>query len=107
VVVDSGIPFNPNSTADVAHVKECSDTASGIQCMEVGTLLPDNPETMNRGEYVWGGVVRLTQLLLLPSGDAVVCHGTNCFVRVFGSFDNGTDQRQIGTDVPVAFIGPK
>ena len=103
---DSGIPFNPSSVADLAHVDECMDTASGLQCAEIGTLLPSSQETMNRGEYVWDGLVRAPQLLLLPSGDAVICHST-CFIRVFGSFDNGTNRQQIGTDVPLVFVGPK
>jgi hypothetical protein len=102
---DSGIAVAPDTTADLAHVDECTNTFSGVQCMEIGTLQPNNQETANRGEYVWQGIVRVPQLLLFPSGDAVICRG-DCFVRVFGSF-NGGNAMQVGTDVQLSFVSPK
>src|SRR5215470_12134440 len=72
---DSGIAVAANQVADLAHVDQCTNTFSGIQCMEIGTLQPNNQETTNRGEYVWQGIVRAPQLLIFPSGDAVICRG--------------------------------
>jgi hypothetical protein len=106
VFVDSGIAVGA-ATADNARVEECAPVASGIQCSDVGTIAFSARETASRGEYTWDGLARLPQLLLLPSDDLVaVCH-SQCFVRVIGSFDNGTTVQQVGSDVPLQFIGPK
>jgi len=105
VLVDSGIAVG-TAKADNARVDECAPTGAGIECSDIGTIGPSAAQTTDRGEYTWDGLARLPQLLLLPSGNIIICH-SECFVRVIGSFDNGTNVQQIGSDVPLQFVGPK
>jgi hypothetical protein len=54
---------------------------------------------------VWSGTVNVADSFTPPTGD-VQC-ATQCFLRLSGSFNNGTGVIAIGSNIPLSFKAPK